>query len=126
MQTTMSFWRAFRLCVSVMFSTLSLMGGMKEAFAASVLVTTTAGILQKDGMIRYSRGHITALDRTKLEMRVCECYAAIKRETDRLIQQNPQGVSHTRKPLPLSRKPAALVYTSVQITDQQCGTIANK
>jgi hypothetical protein len=90
------------------------------------LVTTTAGILQKDGMIRYSRGHITALDRTKLEMRVCECYAAIKRETDRLIQQNPQGVSHTRKPLPLSRKPAALVYTSVQITDQQCGTIANK
>jgi len=48
-------------------------------------VTEAAGQLQKDGVIRYSRGHITVLDRPKLEKRVCECYAVVKRETDRLL-----------------------------------------
>lgn len=72
------------------------------------LVTTTAGILQKDKLIRYSRGHITGLDRPKLEGRVCECYAAIKRETDRLIQQKTSDASLARKRLPLSGKSADL------------------
>jgi CRP-like cAMP-binding protein len=48
-------------------------------------VTTAAGKLQDEGLIRYSRGHITVLDRTKLEARVCECYAVVKREYDRLL-----------------------------------------
>ena len=48
-------------------------------------VTEAAGNLQKAGLIHYSRGHITVLDRAKLEKRVCECYAVVKREFDRLL-----------------------------------------
>ena len=48
-------------------------------------VTEAAGKLQKARHINYSRGHITVLDRPKLEERVCECYAVVKREYDRLI-----------------------------------------
>ena len=48
-------------------------------------VTEAAGRLQRDGVIRYSRGHITVLNRPKLEKRVCECYAVVKKEMDRLL-----------------------------------------
>lgn len=48
-------------------------------------VTEAAGKLQKDGLITYSRGHITVLDRPALEKRVCECYAVVKKEMDRLL-----------------------------------------
>jgi CRP-like cAMP-binding protein len=51
-------------------------------------VTEAAGKLQKQGVIRYSRGQITVLDRPKLERLACECYAVVKRETDRLLPQN--------------------------------------
>ncbi len=51
-------------------------------------VTEAAGTLQQAGLIRYSRGHITLLDRPGLERRVCECYAVVKRETDRLAAYN--------------------------------------
>jgi CRP-like cAMP-binding protein len=48
-------------------------------------VTEAAGHLQKAGLIRYQRGHITVLDRSKLEQRSCECYAVVKKEYDRLL-----------------------------------------
>ncbi|MGA8006522.1 MAG: Crp/Fnr family transcriptional regulator [Burkholderiales bacterium] len=48
-------------------------------------VTEAAGRLQDAGLIRYQRGLITVLDRPKVEQRVCECYAVVKRETDRLL-----------------------------------------
>ena len=48
-------------------------------------VTEAAGKLQDAGLVRYSRGKITVLDRPKLEARVCECYAVVKREYDRLL-----------------------------------------
>ena len=48
-------------------------------------VTEAAGKLQKLGVIEYSRGHITVLDRPKLEQLSCECYAVVKKETDRLV-----------------------------------------
>jgi CRP-like cAMP-binding protein len=48
-------------------------------------VTEAAGKLQKVGVIRYARGQITVVDRPKLEKRCCECYAVVKRETDRLL-----------------------------------------
>ena len=48
-------------------------------------VTEAAGRLQKAGLIEYSRGHIVVLDRRKLESRVCECYAVVKKEYDRLL-----------------------------------------
>jgi CRP-like cAMP-binding protein len=48
-------------------------------------VTEAAHRLQAQGLIDYSRGRITVLDRPKLERRVCECYAVVKREYDRLL-----------------------------------------
>lgn len=48
-------------------------------------VTDAAGKLQKLGVIEYCRGHITVLDRPKLEQLCCECYAVVKKETDRLL-----------------------------------------
>ena len=47
-------------------------------------VTEAAGKLQVAGLIRYSRGHITVLDRAGIERRCCECYGVVKRESDRL------------------------------------------
>jgi CRP-like cAMP-binding protein len=47
-------------------------------------VTEAAGRLQKLGIIKYSRGKITVLDRPRLEELSCECYAAVKRESDRI------------------------------------------
>ena len=48
-------------------------------------VTEAAGKLQQAGLIEYRRGHITVLDRAGLETRVCECYAVVKKEFDRLL-----------------------------------------
>jgi CRP-like cAMP-binding protein len=48
-------------------------------------VTEAALKLQKAGLIQYTRGHITVLDRAGLESRTCECYAVVKREYDRLL-----------------------------------------
>ena len=48
-------------------------------------VTESAGKLQAKGLIRYSRGRITVLDRPGLEAVCCECYAVVKREFDRLL-----------------------------------------
>jgi cAMP-binding proteins - catabolite gene activator and regulatory subunit of cAMP-dependent protein kinases len=48
-------------------------------------VTDAAGKLQKAGLIQYSRGRITVLDRAGLELRTCECYAVVKKECDRLL-----------------------------------------
>ena len=52
-------------------------------------VTEAAGRLQKEGVIEYHRGHITVLDRLKLEDLCCECYAVVKKETDRLLPYVP-------------------------------------
>src|ERR1700689_4458247 len=51
-------------------------------------VTEAASRLQKLGIVHYSRGHITVLDRPKLEKLCCECYAVVKQESDRLM---PKG-----------------------------------
>lgn len=48
-------------------------------------ITEAAGHLQQGGVIRYRRGHITVLDRLGLESRVCECYAVVKKERERLL-----------------------------------------
>lgn len=53
-------------------------------------VTEAAGKLQKLGVIEYSRGQITVLNRPKLEALSCECYAVVKKETDRLLPYVPQ------------------------------------
>jgi CRP-like cAMP-binding protein len=48
-------------------------------------VTEAALKLQRDGLIRYSRGHITVLDRAGLEARTCECYEVVRKEYARLL-----------------------------------------
>jgi CRP-like cAMP-binding protein len=48
-------------------------------------VTGAAGKLQAAGLIHYSRGRITIVDRPGLEARVCECYAVVKTEYERLL-----------------------------------------
>ena len=53
-------------------------------------VVEAAGNLQKAGLIDYRRGHISVLGRPGLEARVCECYAVVKREYERLL---PGGVA---------------------------------
>jgi CRP-like cAMP-binding protein len=52
-------------------------------------VTEAALKLAQDGLIRYSRGHISVLDRPGLERRTCECYAVVKKEYDRLLPNRP-------------------------------------
>ncbi len=48
-------------------------------------VTEAAGKLQDAGLIRYSRGRISVLDRPGLEALSCECYQVVKTEFDRLL-----------------------------------------
>lgn len=57
----------------------SMLGGRRES------VTVAAGRLQDAGLIRYTRGHITILDRKGLEATVCECYEVVKAEYRRLL-----------------------------------------
>lgn len=49
-------------------------------------VTVAAGALQQAGMIRYTRGKISILDRLALKATACECYGTIKNEYIRLLQ----------------------------------------
>ena len=53
-------------------------------------VSVSAGILQRAGLIRYARGHVTIVDRTGLEAVACECYAVIKAELDRVSPRPPR------------------------------------
>ena len=73
---------------------------MTQELVASMLgvrregITEAAGKLQHAGFIRYRRGHITVLDRSGLVAHVCECYAVVKKEFDRLLSdvRNRQGI----------------------------------
>lgn len=60
-------------------------------------VTDAAGKLQRLGVIEYRRGHITVLDRPRLEGLSCECYSVVKKESDRLLpflRSAPVATSH--------------------------------
>jgi CRP-like cAMP-binding protein len=59
-------------------------------------VTDAAGKLQKLGVIQYARGQITVLDRPRLEKLSCECYAVVKRETDRLLPPIASSLAEAR------------------------------
>jgi CRP-like cAMP-binding protein len=64
---------------------------LKQQFLAEMLgvhrpaVTLAAGALQKAGVIRYSRGKVTVLDRHALERASCACYALITRRAEALL-----------------------------------------
>jgi len=56
-------------------------------------VTESAGKLERDGLIRYSRGLITVLDRAGLEKRACECYSVVNLETARLLPETAEAAA---------------------------------
>jgi CRP-like cAMP-binding protein len=60
-------------------------------------VSAAAGTLKRAGLIRYSRGIVTILDRRGLRERSCECYGASKREFDRLLGDPPANEGKTRE-----------------------------
>ncbi|MEN3333136.1 MAG: hypothetical protein V7641_2501 [Blastocatellia bacterium] len=63
---------------------------LTHAFIGSMLgarrsdVTIAAGILQKAGLIRYSRGHVTVLDIQRMTASACDCYQISKAEFNRV------------------------------------------
>ncbi|MBD2101094.1 helix-turn-helix domain-containing protein [Leptolyngbya sp. FACHB-261] len=65
---------------------------LTQEFLAQMLGVRRAGVsevasaLQKAGLIRYSRGQITVIDRQSLEAVSCECYRVAKTEFNRLLQ----------------------------------------
>jgi CRP-like cAMP-binding protein len=72
-----------RLCSPHLMMTQELIANMLGVRREGV--TEAAGRLQKAGLIRYQRGHITVLDREGLERRSCECYGVVKTEYERLL-----------------------------------------
>lgn len=72
---------------------------MTQELIASMLgvrragVTEVAGKLQRAGLIQYRRGHIEVIDRSALEVKVCECYAVVKKEYDRLLPVLPKAAA---------------------------------
>ncbi|MGH8378942.1 MAG: Crp/Fnr family transcriptional regulator, partial [Gammaproteobacteria bacterium] len=48
-------------------------------------VTSIAGKLEQDGLIQYSRGHISIVDPCALKSRACECYEVIKNQYDVIL-----------------------------------------
>ncbi|MBC7603610.1 MAG: Crp/Fnr family transcriptional regulator [Ramlibacter sp.] len=92
-----------QLCRALLVSLDRMSGSslsMTQELIASMLgvrregVTEAAGHLQRKGLIRYSRGHIDVLDRAGLEAAVCECYAVVKHELDRLMCDIPRAGPH--------------------------------
>ena len=72
-----------RLATNELFMTQELIANMLGVRREGV--TEAAGRLQAAGLIHYSRGHITVLDRPGLEARVCECYEVVRKEFNRLL-----------------------------------------
>ena len=70
-------------------------------------ITEAAGKLQRAGVISYRRGHISVLNRSGLEERVCECYAVVKKELDRLLcdVRYRQGVDAGARPMIAESRP---------------------
>jgi CRP-like cAMP-binding protein len=60
-------------------------------------VTDVMGALQKAGLIRYRRGHVTILDHVGLQARACECYETSKLEFDRMLGDTPASPRNDKK-----------------------------
>jgi CRP-like cAMP-binding protein len=71
-----------RLPSRELYITQELMGVMLGVRREAV--TLAAARLQAMGALRYSRGHLTVLSRDALKKCACECYAALKAESEAL------------------------------------------
>ena len=69
--------------------TAKLIGNMLGLDAPAV--TEATGVLSKAGLIKYDDGEITVLDRAGIELRSCECYGVVKKESDRLLSLQATG-----------------------------------
>lgn len=66
-------------------------------------ITQAAGKLRDKGLIKYSRGKITILDRVALEKEVCECYDVVSKEYARLLpRKNNVPLAQTQKVVAVS------------------------
>jgi CRP-like cAMP-binding protein len=82
-------------CARWLLATADRVGGasflLTHEFLAAMLgvrrasVTVAAGMLQQAGLIRYSRGRVTILDRERLEEASCECYRVVRAQHARLL-----------------------------------------
>jgi DNA-binding transcriptional regulator YhcF (GntR family) len=72
-------------------------------------VTHAAARLQEAGLIHCGRGHIVVLERQGLEQRSCECYAAVKREYNRLL---PKPCTPARESEPAVQQRASTLSTA--------------
>jgi Mn-dependent DtxR family transcriptional regulator len=52
-------------------------------------VTVAAGILQKAGLITYSRGNVNIVDRSRLESACCECYQIMRQQDSKWRNEKP-------------------------------------
>jgi CRP-like cAMP-binding protein len=77
---------------------LAVMLGVRRAS-----ITVAAGMLQQAGLIQYSRGRITVLDRAGLERASCECYSVVRRRYDQLFGISVRFRESPESPLPLVR-----------------------
>jgi CRP-like cAMP-binding protein len=87
--------RLDRLPSNELIMTQELIGNMLGVRRESV--AEAAGKLQDENLIHYSRGHITILNRQGLENRVCECYADLKTEYERLLPTKMDTVVQPQK-----------------------------
>lgn len=64
-------------------------------------ITQAVGKMKKAGLINCRRGHITVLTRSGLEASTCECYAIVKKESERLLSDFKfrQDTSANRPPV---------------------------
>ena len=63
-------------------------------------VTVAAGILQKAGLITYSRGHVNIVDRSRLESASCECYAIMQQQDKKMAQRRARRLSSCSAAVP--------------------------
>lgn len=98
-----------QLCRWLLLTLDSLVGNkivVTQELIASTLGTRREGVsesaakLREAGLIKCGRGHVTVLDREKLEVESCECYAAVKKEMNRLLPYRMRAAATHDAPMP--------------------------
>jgi CRP-like cAMP-binding protein len=83
-------------------------------------VTEAAGKLDQLGVIRYARGHITVLDRPKLEQLCCECYAVVRKENRSPPAASSTSVRRFARPWPRHRHDLRGLSPALRAAQPQC------